>query len=196
MIRRTAAFLLVLLLAAPARAGDFDFDLTPTRPPSAEEKAAQAEKAARLDRAVKTRRAVLRAHQGFGFATLALMAVTLVLGQLNYQDKFSRDGEYTRVYQEPHLALAVGSAALFATTGILALSAPNPYPKPIKADAALAHKLLMACATAGMVTQLVLGPIAATKGGQLGERDFATAHLAVGYSTFALMAAGVLSYVF
>src|SRR5205823_2335728 len=99
-------------------------------------------------------------------------------------------------FHDAHLGVGVGSSILFATTGLLALFAPNPYPKPIRADRALLHKISMAAATAGMVTQLVLGPIIGTREGKLDQRDYAAAHLALGYTTFALMATGVFAYVF
>jgi hypothetical protein len=170
---------------------NFDFfgDSTKSSPPDAK---CQAE----LDAKVKRRRRMLQAHQAFGFITLGLLGATLVVGQINYDDKFSRDGTYSGVYQLPHLGLAAASAATFMTTGLLALLAPNPYAKPIKADAALVHKVMMGLATAGMVTQLILGPISSSREGKLEQRDFALGHLAMGYATFVLMAAGALAYVF
>ncbi len=75
-------------------------------------------------------------------------------------------------------------------------AAPNPYPKPLRADRALLHKISMAIATAGMVTQLVLGPISAPRPGTTEQRHLSIAHLGVGYLSFAAMAVGTLSFVF
>jgi cytochrome b561 len=148
-----------------------------------------------LERKVKLRRSMLEWHQGFGFATLGLLAATLVIGQLNYQDKFSPDGEYTGRYNQAHLDLGVTTSALFAVTGTLALFAPNPYPKPIKLDAALLHKVSMAAATACFLAQVILGPISLHEEGTLHQRPLALAHLVVGYGAFAFMATGTIAYV-
>jgi hypothetical protein len=175
--------------------GAFDFSLGEKKK-SPEQEAQEKEKNAKIDSSVKVRRRLLLTHQALGFATLAVFAAQLVIGQLHYQDKYGREGTYTNRFEEAHLALGITTATLFAGTGIAALAAPNPYPKPIKFDAALVHKLSMALAAAGMVTQIILGPITAHRDGKLDQRDFAVAHLAIGYTTFAFMSAGVLSYVF
>jgi len=178
--------------------GALDFDLfgdqQKATPPGAQLTQQPAESAA-LERSVKKRRLMLQLHQGFGFATLALTAATVIIGQLNYVDKYG-GGDFTEKYQTPHLSLAMISTAAFATTGLLALFAPTPYKKPIKADAALVHKVMMGIATAGMVTQIALGFTTNTKGGELIQRNLATAHLVTGYVTFASMAAGYLAWVF
>jgi hypothetical protein len=184
----------------PAAGGSLDFDLfgdqpkpTAATPPGAQ--LSPARDPAQVAREVKRRRTMLQLHQGFGFATLALMAATLVLGQLNYVDKYG-GGDFTENYQLPHLALALATSASFATGAILGLAAPTPYKKPIKADAALLHKVMMGVATAGMVTQLALGFATATQGGELHQRDMALGHLVTGYGTFAAMLTGYLAYVF
>jgi hypothetical protein len=150
---------------------------------------------AHFEKLVHRRRRMLQLHQGFGFATLVLVAATCVLGQLNYIDEFG-GGNYTQKYMTPHLVLASASAATFATTGLLALIAPTPYKKPLKADAALLHKVMMGIATAGMVAQFALGIASAKNGGELFQRDLALTHLVTGYVTFASMATGYLAFVF
>jgi hypothetical protein len=119
-----------------------------------------------------------------------------VIGQLNYQDKYGTHGADTGRFYNAHLGLAGSTTALFATTGILALAAPNPYRKPVRFDAALVHKLSMALATAGMVAEAVLGPITASREGKLDQREWALAHLVTGYATFGFMATGVMAFVF
>lgn len=193
--------------AQPAQPGDpkaggdasLDFDLFGDQPkPDAAAQAQNAERIARVERQVRIRRNVLQAHQILGFSTLAVMAATVILGQVNYVARYGglNDGNDFERYQLPHLGLSITTSAMFATLGILGLAAPNPYPKPIKADAALVHKVSMALATAGMVTQLIMGPITAVYGGRIDQRDLALGHVITGYATFGFMTAGVLAYVF
>lgn len=181
--------------------GSLDFDLFNDKDKPKLDPAAQAAADAKLkelERKVRIRRQVLTAHQVIGFTTLAVMAATVILGQVNYVARYGglNDGMDFDRYQNAHLGLSVSTSALFTTLGILGLAAPNPYPKPIKADAALVHKVSMALATAGMVTQLILGPITAISGGKLEQRDLALGHVITGYATFGFMSAGVLAYVF
>jgi hypothetical protein len=149
-----------------------------------------------LAKQVKKRRLMLQLHQGFGFATLALLAATCVLGQLEYDDKFTRSGTDTGRYLTAHESLAYASTATFATTGLLGLLAPTPYKKPLKLDAALLHKVMMGIATAGFLAELALGFATAAGGGELFQRDLAITHLATGYVTFGAMTAGYLAFVF
>ena len=189
--------------AVPA-AGGLDFDLfgdTPKKAMSATpatpgvDLKATAPDLEKLERKVRLRRSMLQLHQGFGFATLGLLAVTLVIGQLNYIDKYG-GGDFTGRYQYPHLGLALASSASFATGGLLGVLSPTPYPKPIRADAALLHKVMMSIATAGMAAQLALGVVTAAKGGELIQRDLALTHMVIGYGTFASMLTGYLAFVF
>jgi hypothetical protein len=138
---------------------------------------------------------MLKTHQALGFVTLGLLAATMVLGHLDYYDKYGGGGDTGR-YLMAHGGLAGLATVTFATTGILGVAAPNPYPKPIRFDAALVHKLSMALATTAMLTQIILGPITATREGQLDQRDYARAHLGIGWASFGFMAAGTLAYVF
>ncbi len=176
-----------------------DFDLFSDQPkitPAAA--AADQAKADRLAEQVKIRRRVLVSHQVIGFVTLAAMAATVVLGQVNYVARygsFNNGMDYDR-YNNAHLGLSIATSGLFTTLGVLGLAAPNPYPKPIKLDAALVHKVTMALATAGMVTQLILGPLTTYYSGQLEQRNMALGHVITGYATFGFMTAGVLAYVF
>jgi hypothetical protein len=157
--------------------------------------AREKDRIAKLEREVRLRRTLLKWHQALGFVTLGALAATDIIGQLNYMDKYG-GGNDTGTYYNAHLGLGIATTAVFATTGTLALAAPNPYPKPIKFDAALVHKVSMALAAAAFVTQIILGPITWSREGKLDQRDLATTHLVVGYAAFGFMAAGTLSYVF
>src|SRR5690606_11704201 len=82
-----------------------------------------------LDGRARLRRGMLTAHQIAGQTTLGLMATTVVLGQLNFDDHFSPSGAGSGAYATPHRIAAYSTAAAFALTGGLAWVAPVPYEK-------------------------------------------------------------------
>lgn len=176
-----------------------NFDLFADQPkPDPAAAAAAAAKALATEKQVGVRRRVLLSHQVIGFSTLALMATTVILGQVNYVARYgglNNGDDYDR-YQAAHLGLSITTSAMFTTLGVLGLAAPNPYPKPIKLDAALVHKVSMALATAGMITQLILGPLTTYYEGRVEQRNLALGHVINGYATLGFMTAGVLAYVF
>jgi hypothetical protein len=177
--------------AAPPEATD-DFDLLPPiKPPDAAALARQAE----LTRALSQRRTMLRLHQVGGLATMATMAATVVLGQLNYMDKYGGGGDTGR-YSTAHKLFAYGTSGVFAATGLLALLAPSPFETPLRLDTATLHKAAMVVATAGMATQIVLGIVTSRSEGRLSQRDFALAHQIVGYTTLAATTAGFVVLAF
>jgi hypothetical protein len=183
-------------LIRPASAPELDFDLldtghASTPPPSP----AEARRQQHIERLVRLRRPMLLAHQALGFTTLAALTATVVVGQLNYYDKYM-SGDYSGRYEAAHLGLGISTAILFGATGLLAVSAPNPYPKPVRLDTALVHKVSMALATASMLTQVVLGPLTASRVGRLDQADLAAAHLVAGYAAWAFMATGTVAYFF
>ncbi len=161
------------------------------------EEAREKDRIAKLESRVRMRRLILKLHQAFGFVTLGALAATNIVGTFNYVDKYSASGTDTGKFTTAHEGLGIGTAGLFATTGILALSAPNPYPKPIKLDAALLHKVSMAIAAACFTAQVIMGPIMAVPGeGKLWQRDLAYAHLVIGWGAFGFMGVGTLAYMF
>jgi hypothetical protein len=163
-----------------------DIDLLPA--PAAPD-AAQVARQQTLEHELQTRRKMLQLHQLGGMLTLASLGATVIFGQLNYIDKYGGGGD-TGQWYEWHRWTAFTSAALFAGTGALALFAPSPLEKPMRLDTAMVHRIAMGVATAGMVTQIVLGFVTASKGGSVSQRDFALAHQIVGYTTFAATAVG------
>jgi hypothetical protein len=176
----------------PAKPPDDDFNLlAPEKKPDAAALARQA----RIQSEVRRRRSLLQLHQVGGYATLATMTATVVLGQLNYIDKYGGGGDFG-TYRTPHRLVSYTAAGVFAATGILAFIAPNPFEKPLRLDTATLHKASMIVATAGMATQIVLGIMTAGKEGTVAQRDFALAHQIVGYTTLAATAAGFLVLTF
>jgi hypothetical protein len=170
-------------LKEPPPPGDFDFTLLPPAPKTAEDKA--------LESSLATRRTLLQLHQGFGIATTALMLATVIVGQLNYTDKFG-GGTGTGQYELAHGYLAAGTTLAFITTGILALVAPVPLEKHTEGfDLMTIHKWAMLVATAGLVAEIVLGIITVSAEGYSNQASLATAHLVVGYGTLAAMGTGV-----
>src|SRR4051812_34423563 len=175
------ALVLTLAQAAPQQESppSDDFDLLPKE--AAPDPAAVARQK-ELESSLRLRRTMLRAHQLGGFITLGSLAATVVLGQLDYMDKYGGNGDTGR-YHALHGVAAYTTAAIFGITGALAVFAPSPIDKPIRLDTATLHKIAMATATAGMVTQIVLGIVTSSRKGSISQRDFALAHQIVGYTT-------------
>lgn len=167
-----------------------DFDLL-----GPDSKAEEQKPDPKIEEAVKLRRGMLLFHQGLGIATWVSLAATDVVGQLELSDKYGGGGDSGR-YQLPHAALAITTSVLFASVGTLGLLAPTPYKKPFRLDTAGLHKIAMGIATAGMVAQLVLGVLAASREGQLDQRAFAQAHQIIGYATLGAMTCGATVLVF
>lgn len=185
--------------AAPAAAGgtatDLNFDLFDEGKKDTGPSAAELARRQSIERLAKIRRPMLTTHQALGFATLAALTATVVIGHLNYYDKY-QSGDYSGRYSLAHEGLGISTSILFGATGLLAVFAPNPYPKPIRLDTALIHKISMILATAGMVTQVILGPVTASRVGRLDQPSLALAHVVTGYATWAFMATGTFVYFF
>lgn len=210
---RSSAIVLVFVVSTVARAqqpatpppspppaapsGDFGFDLgNEAKKETPAESASEKERIAKLERKVHLRRSMLQWHQALGFVTLVALAATDVIGTLSYYDKYTASGTDTGRFTTAHEWMAIGTTTTFGVTGILALAAPNPYPKPLKLDAALLHKMSMLMATVCFAAQIVMGPIMAVSDGKLFQKDMALAHVVIGYGAFAFMGVGTLAYVF
>jgi hypothetical protein len=181
--------------SAPAKPDEFNFELTPPGEKKPEVVQSEEEKLRmkRLENRVHLRRNMLLAHQAFGFATLAALLATDIIGTLHYVDKFGGGPDDDR-YKDAHLYLGVSATALFTTTAMLALFAPNPYPKPIKFDLAFVHKASMAIAAACFLAQVIMGPISAVSDGKLYQKDLALAHNVIGWGAFGFMTLGTIAY--
>jgi hypothetical protein len=167
--------------AAP---GSLDFDLL-----------GEAKPAPKIDEgALRRRRGMLNFHQGLGFALSGLEIATVVVGQLNYNDKFG--GPNTDKYRLTHAVLAYTTLGVFAVNGAIALLAPNPLETPRSFDRVMVHRIAMAAAALGMVAEGVLGAYTRSREGYLNQERIATVHLAIGYATLAAMGVGVGALVF
>ena len=186
MIALTAALLLSMQGAPAGQSGSEDVDLLPK--PAAPDPQAVARQQ-ELERQLQSRRKMLQLHQVGGMLTLASLGATVIFGQLNYNDKYGGGGDTGQWYNW-HKYTALTAAAVFAATGALAVFAPSPLEKPSRLDTAMLHKISMGVATAGMVTQIALGFVTASKSGSTSQRDLALAHQIVGYTTFAATAVG------
>jgi hypothetical protein len=164
-----------------ARPAPDDFDLLPKEAvPGPAALARQQE----LERKLAQRRTMLQLHQLAGFLTLASLTTTVVLGQLDYLDKYGGRGD-VGTYHLWHRWVAFASTGIFAGTAALAVFAPVPLEKKVRLDTATLHKIAMTVAATGMAAEIVLGIVTATKEGQRVQRDFALAHQIVGYATLA-----------
>lgn len=166
--------------------------------PGASSSADSAATNANIDELSKKRRHRLEIHQTLGIATWVLMGASCVIGQLNYNDLYG-GGSGRGGYQMPHRLLVYSTSALFAATGIYALLAPTPYKKPLRFDTALIHRIAAIGATAGMLTEVVLGFITARTadaGNPTGLKQKAQIHDVVGWTTFGFMTAAGASWVF
>lgn len=196
--------------AEPAKpAGDAPKAQTPSEPPSAGDSdsldfellepldtAAAAQVDPALEKKIGRRRTMLKLHQGLGFALTAGLVATTVVGQLQFNDSF-RGGGDDRDLLGLHRGLAIGTSAVFASVGLLGLLAPEPFEKEgFQWDTVTFHKIFMSVATAGMVAQVILGILSTNRYGRLSERDLATAHQVVGYTTLGAVSAGVLTLFF
>ncbi len=170
--------------------GDMDFDLLPQKAQVTEEEAAT------VEHKIKTRRAMLQWHQGFGIATAALMAGTVVTGQLNYSDRFGGGGSSGQ-YEAWHDTLEAATVVSFATAGLLAVLTPSPFEhKSDGVDTVTVHKWSMLVATLGMGAEVPLGIWTVTREGYVNQGTLALTHLIVGYVTAAALTVGATALFF
>ncbi len=140
------------------------------------------------DKALKKRRSMLNAHQVIGFGIGVLELATVVVGQLNYDDKFN--GPNTNKYKQTHQILAWTTVGLFLVNGTIALLAPVPLKTPHKGwDRTTVHKVAMFTALGLMLLEGALGYYTTTREGNLNQQTVATVHLGLGYG--ALLATGI-----
>jgi hypothetical protein len=137
---------------------------------------------------------MLLAHQALGFLTVSLSGFGQLFRQLDYLDRYG--GDDTRRWESLQLGLLVAGAAVLAATALLGAAAPNPYPKPIRADTALVHKISMTAGAAATAGELVLDSLAVAHDQGADARALALSALVVGYVAYALLATGWIAYFF
>jgi hypothetical protein len=169
---------------------DFDFDFLGSAPAKNSPPPIDLE-------TLKTRRLMLQIHQAAGLTLVAMMLTTVILGQLNYVDRFMT-GDSTGRYELAHAVAAYTTFGFFVGTGALALFAPKPLVTQSSdgVDRVTLHRIGLFGAAAGMIAQIVLGIVTRQQEGFIAQGNLAVAHLAVGYATLGLMAFGVGALVF
>jgi len=146
----------------------------------------------------KKRRHRLEIHQLLGLTTWAFMGASCVIGQLNYNDLYG-SGSGRGNYMMPHRLLVYSTTILFGVTAAYALFAPRPYKKPLKFDTGLIHRIAAIGATAGILTEVVLGFItarSADSGNPDGLKQKAQIHDVIGWTTFGFMTAAGTAWLF
>jgi hypothetical protein len=179
---------------------DFDFfgDKS-TGPTSGEAGGEDSEaKASEIEQASQTRRWMLKTHQVLGIATWLLMAGTVTVGQLNYNQLYGGGGGSTK-WQAPHQILVLSTSVAFAATAAFAIFAPTPYKKPLRFDTGLVHRIAVIGATLGMLTEGVLGwwtTHQANAGNPNNLGTMVRTHQIVGYTTFGFLTVAGAVWVF
>jgi hypothetical protein len=151
-----------------------------------------------IEQKAQTRRWMLKTHQTLGLATWALMAATVTIGQLNYNQLYGGGGGSPK-WQTPHQILVLSTSLAFAATAGFAIFAPTPYKRPMQLDTGLVHRVAAIGATLGMVTEAVLGMWTARQanaGNPNNLQTIARAHQIIGYSTFGLLSIAGAAWVF
>lgn len=147
----------------------------------------------------QTRRSMLQTHQILGLSTLTLMTTTAVIGQINFTDLYGKGGARSGDYLLAHRIASYTTAGVFLSTAVFALFAPTPYERRSGFDSGMLHRIGVIGASAGLVTQVVLGFVAARSADAGNARNletYATVHQAVGYTTLGLMAVAATVWVF
>jgi hypothetical protein len=173
--------------ADPAAAPGMDFDLLGDAPavPASD------------TRSMRRRRWMMKTHQGVGLALLATQLGTTVVGQLNYNDKFSSEPDNSNRYKLTHAIFAWSNVTLFAVNGGLGLFAPSPPGrKDVGFDRVKLHRWAVLVASVGMASQAALGLYTVSREGFDNQRGYAKAHLAIGYGTLAALAVGAGAIIF
>ncbi len=101
----------------------------------------------RIRRLVRQRRGMMNVHQALSIALVPVLGATAVIGTIN---RVSMDSgqPVTAEQLTLHRGLAIGSAALYTTTGVLAITAPHPLRGQVggtgvsKNDSSRVHRIL------------------------------------------------------
>ena len=193
----------------PVQAGDtnaskatsdknMDFDFFAGENQADKKEGAASRNADEVEARASRRRWMLKVHQTLGLITWALMAATVTVGQLNYNQLYGGGGGSTK-WQGPHAALVASTTLGFVGTGAFAVFAPKPYDRPLRLDTGLVHRIAVIGATLGMVSEIVLGVATrgrAEAGNQRSLKTLARTHQIIGYSTFGCLTVAATVWVF
>jgi len=172
-----------------------DFDFFGDKPAGGEKADADA-----IDREQQsqTRRWMLKTHQTLGITTWALMAATVTVGQLNYNQLYRGGGGSTK-WQGPHQILVLSTSLAFAATAAFAIFAPTPYKKPLHFDTGLIHRIAVIGASLGMVAEGLLGWWSTHQGNAGNPNRLSSmvlTHQIIGYTTFGFLTIAGTVWVF
>ncbi len=148
-----------------------------------------------LERAIARRRTMLSIHQGLGIAMAATLAATVVVGQLNFNDRYRGFGD-TGKYEGWHTGLVVASSTLFVGTGLLGVLAPSPSRRSSAGTPSPSTKSSWPWPLPACSPRWCWARLTDTREGKLSQVDLATAHQALGYATMGAVTAGALMIVF
>ena len=187
-------------VAVPAhRASAQDSNVEQTAEPSSEELAAQ----------LRTRNDIAAVHRAFGIATWGSMAITAVLGWIQFADEYgfhstasdTACANGTAVFQDfctgfpfPHAIAAFTTTALYLTTAGLSFAMPSPM-EP-SADVEL-HKTLRWFHLGALLVTAAFGAVTANIDADFETRQaLAGVHQGLAVTTFGLLtaAAGVIVF--
>ena len=98
---------------------------TPYRPVLERVDTPSAEDAERIRRQVKARRGMMKTHQALSLILLPVAGAAAVMGTIN-RASIDQGGPITPAMLNVHKGLAIGTAGLYTTTGLLAITAPRP----------------------------------------------------------------------
>jgi hypothetical protein len=199
--------------AVPAEGEAVAEEATPAEQaaPTPEEVAAeqaQSEADARIADQLRVRNEFRDVHRAMGIATWISMAVTLVLGGLQFHDEYGSENAGStpcatgravvgndfcfRFFPAPHAISAILTSVLYYTTFTLSFMMPDPLEvanSPGWAGERLRiHKTLRWFHFAGIVATTLFGAITANIDIDYeGQRALAATHLALGVTTYALL---------
>ncbi len=126
------------------------------------------------EKELKIRRTMFKVHQAVGFLTAAGMIAQGILGARLYNPD-----TYSDKLKSAHKATGLGVQVAYATTAVMAFTAPPPLLNRKGISNIKVHKYLSYVHLAGMITTSVLGPKI--------KKDFTLKpyHRAAAYTTFA-----------
>jgi len=145
------------------------------------------------EKEMKLRRTMLEAHEIAGFATLAAMIATCVVGQIAYNEYPNRINPTVGSLKS---SLAAATILMYFGTASLSIFTPPPMIRRNEWSTVSTHKLLATIHFTGMLlTPLLADYIGGEHGGKI-SRTGETVHMISGYTTTAAFAAAMLVVTF